>query len=123
MDVRPVLPPRTFAVGDVTITHAADVALEPDEQVTFVTGSGTEVDVVRKEWGYYATSSNRRLRDHGLRMALCANDDGRVAVLLCEAGREDAFAEYLAEQPMRLVAWLDSDAAAAEAVRRLEEGR
>jgi len=123
MDVRPVVPPRTFAVGEIEITHAADVALQPDEQVTFVTGSGTELDVVRKEWGYYATSSNRRLRDHGLRMALCANDDGRVAVLLCEAGHEQAFAAYIAAQPMRIVAWLDSDEAAAEAVRRLEDGR
>jgi hypothetical protein len=123
MDVRPVVPPRTFAVGEVRITHAADVALEPDEQVTFVTGSGTELDVVRKDWGYYATSSNRRLRDHGLRMALCANDDGRVAVLLVEHGEEEAFAAYLAQQAMRLVAWLDSDDAAAEAVRRLEEAR
>jgi hypothetical protein len=123
MDVRPVVPARTFAVGEITISHAADVALAPDEQVTFVTESGTELDVVRKDWGYYATSSNRRLRDHGLRMALCANDDGRVAVLLCEAGREEAFAAYIAEQPMRVVAWLDDDEAAAEAVRRLEAGR
>jgi hypothetical protein len=121
MEVRPVVPPRTFAVRDVRITHAADVVLAPDEQVTFVTGSGTELDVVRKAWGYYAMSSNRRLREHGLRMALCANDDGRVAVLLAEVGEEEAFAAYLAEQPMRVVAWLDSEEAAAQAVRRLEE--
>jgi hypothetical protein len=120
MDVRTIAPPRVFAVGELRIAHTADVALAPDEQVTFVTGSGTELDVVRKAWGYYATSSNRRLRDHGLRMALCANDDGRVAVLLVEAGADEAFAEYLAEQPMRVVAWLDSDEAAADAVRRLE---
>jgi hypothetical protein len=75
---------------------------------------------VRKHWGYYATPSNRRLREHGLRMALCANDDGRVTLLAVEAGCEDAFGAYLDAQPMRLLAWLDSDAAAAEAVRRLE---
>ena len=120
MRVSPHEPPRTFAVGGVTIAHAADVELAPDEQVTFTTASGTELDVVRKDWGYYATSSNRRLREHGLRMALCANDDGRVALLLVEAGREEAFQAYLDAQPMRLLAWLDSDAAAADAARRLE---
>jgi hypothetical protein len=119
MDIRPRVPPRTFA-GGVTITHVADVTLKPDEQVTFTTASGTELDVVRKDWGYYATPSHRRLRDHGLRMALCANDDGRVTVLAVEAGREDAFGEYLDEQPMRVLAWLDSDEAAAAVARRLE---
>ncbi|MEJ7786235.1 MAG: hypothetical protein WKF96_15620 [Solirubrobacteraceae bacterium] len=120
MDVAPVIPPRTFATGGVTITHAADIALGCDEQVTFVAGAGTQLDVCRKAWGSYATSSNRRLRDHGLRMALCANDDGRVSMLLVEAGAEPAFEHYIAEQPMRVVAWLDSDMAAAEALRRLE---
>lgn len=120
MRFRPHEPPRTFAVGGVTLAHAADVELAPDEQVTFTTASGTELDVVRKDWGYYATSSNRRLRQHGLRMALCANDDGRVAVLLVETGREEAFQAYLDTQPMRLLAWLDTDAAAADAARRLE---
>jgi hypothetical protein len=119
MDVRPRVPPRTFA-GGVMISHVADVTLEPDEQVTFTTASGTELDVVRKDWGYYATPSHRRLREHGLRMALCANDDGRVTVLAVEAGREDAFARYLDEQPMRVLAWLDSDDAAAAAARRLQ---
>ena len=120
MQVRRLTPPRTFTVGDVTIAHVADAALEADEQVTFTSPAGTELDVVRKAWGYYATSSNRRLREHGLRLALCANDDGRVAVLLVEHGKEAAFERYLGEQPMRVVAWLDSDSAAAEAVRRLE---
>ena len=35
-------PPREFQVGPVTISHCADVELEPDEQITLVSGSGTE---------------------------------------------------------------------------------
>jgi hypothetical protein len=120
MQVRRNEPPRVFAVGGVTIAHAADVELAPDEQVTFTTASGTELDVVRKDWGYYATSSNRRLREHGLRMALCANADGRVALLLVEVGREPAFDAYAAAQGMRVLAWLDTDEAAAAAAGRLE---
>jgi hypothetical protein len=120
MELRPHAPPRTFTLGNVTIAHVADVDLRADEQITFTSAAGTELDVVRKSWGYYATSSNRRLREHGLRMALCANDDGRVALLLVEAGHEAAFAAYVDVQPMRLVAWLDTDEAAADALRRLE---
>lgn len=116
MRVDPLEPPREFGVGDVVIRHAANVELEPDEQITLTTPSGTEFDVVRKSWGYYATPSlNRRLVDHGLRAALVRNADGRVALLLVEKGHEQEFDEYLGAQGMGVVAWLDSD----EAVDRL----
>lgn len=121
MKVDPVLPPREFAVGEIVLRHVADVELEPDEIVTFKTASGTEYDVGRKDWGYYATPSlNRRAREHGLRGVLAANADGRATLLLVEAGREPAFEDYCAHEGMRVVAWLDSDEAVAEAVRRLE---
>lgn len=112
MNVRPVDPPRRFRVRDVEITHVADVELEPDEQVTFAApGGATEYDVVRKAWGYYATPSlNRRLPAHGLRPALCRNAaDGRTTLLLCEHGRDQAFAAYLQEQQMEILAWLDGE--------------
>lgn len=122
MNIRRIDPPRTFRVGDVDIAHCADVALEPDEQVTFTTRSGTEFDVARKSWGYYATPSlNRRLPAHGLRAVLAANADERLALLLVERGHEEDFSAYCEEQGMRVVAWLDTDSAAADAVRRLEE--
>lgn len=114
-------PPRAFQVGPITLCHCADVELAPDEQITLVTASGTEFDIVRKSWGYYATpSTNRRLAEHGLRAALTAGTDGRVALLLVERGHEDAFEAYLAEQRMRVIAWLDSDESAALAIDALE---
>jgi hypothetical protein len=114
-------PPREFEIGEVTLRHCADVELEPDEQITLVTGSGTEYDIVRKSWGYYATpSTNRRLAEHGLRAALAANLDGRVALLLVERGHENEFEAYLSAERMRVVAWLDDDEAAAAAVAALE---
>jgi len=116
--------PRTFTVGaagDVTISHCADVALEPDEQVTFVTPSGTEFDVARKAWGYYATPSmNGRLHDHGLRAALVRNAERRVYLMLVEDGQEDGFREYLEAEAQTLVCWLDTDEAVEDALRRLE---
>lgn len=121
MNLRPIDPPRTFRVGDVEMRHCADVELNADEQVTFTSPSGTEFDVARKAWGYYATPSlNRRLPEHGLRAALAANADGRITLLLVERGLEPLFEMYCAEQAMRVVAWLDTDDAAIDAVRRLE---
>lgn len=122
MDIERIDPPREFAVGDITIRHAANVALDPDEQVTFTTANGAEYDVARKSWGFYATPSlNRRLPAHGLRPALAANADGRLSVMLVEQGHEEDFLAYLERESMRVITWLDTDAAAERAVRLLEQ--
>lgn len=113
MRVRPLDPPRRFRVGaddDIEIVHVADVELDDDEQITFRAQSASEYDVVRKAWGYYATPSlNRRLPEHGLRPALCANADGRRTLLLVERGSEDTFGAYLADENMTVTAWLDGE--------------
>jgi hypothetical protein len=112
MDLRKLDPPREFDVGregGITIRHCADLQLEPDEQVTLVTASGTEYDVVRKDWGYYATPSlNGRLPEHGLRPALVRDERGRLYLLLVEGGREQAFEEYAAAERLTVVSWLDA---------------
>ena len=124
-------PPREFGVGKRggRLRHVADVELEPDEVVTFKTASGTELDITRKDWGYYGTPSlNERLRDFNLRAALAVGvpRDGheapRMYVMLVERGQEPAFEEYMAAEHMRVAAWLDDDesvAAAAEALANL----
>lgn len=120
MRVERIEPAREFAIGDTTIRHCADVTLEPDEQVTFTTPSGTEYDVARKSWGYYATPSlNRRLPAHGLRALLARNPDGRLCVLLVERGHEAEFETYRAAEGLEVVHWLDDDDAVARAVARL----
>ncbi len=88
--------------------------------MTFLAGE-TELDVVRKSWGYYATPSlNGRLRTHGLRAALVVNGAGRLYVMLCEEGREPEFDAYLDAESQRLVCWLDSDEAVAAALEKLD---
>lgn len=125
MDVKRIEPPRAFpvGVGEIEIRHCADLALEPDEQVTFVTASGTELDVVRKSWGYYATSSlNGRLPSKGLRAALVLSTFGgqrKLFLLLVERGCEREFERYLADQSMSVLAWLDDDEAVAGAIEKL----
>ena len=93
----------------MTIRHCADIALAPDEQVPFVAPAGSQYDVVRKAWGYYATPSlNRRLLRFGLRTALCENRGGDRYVLLVESGCEGDFHAYLDGQGMTLLSWLEA---------------
>ena len=120
MKISEIIPPREFATGRqvaITVRHCANIELAPDEQVTFLSEGGSEYDVVRKSWGYYATPSlNGRLRNHGLRAALMENSLGKAFLLLVENGREQELGEYMASEEQRLLCWLDSD----EAVERLK---
>ena len=121
MKLKMMEPPRIFTVGkenNIHIRHCADISLEANEQVTLVTPSGTEYDVVRKSWGYYATPSlNGRLRDFCLRAVLVRNKSGRLYLLLVEEGSEAEFQAYLANEQQAIVCWLDSD----EEVQKLQE--
>jgi SAM-dependent methyltransferase len=107
-------PPRRFVTGrgdPIVISDCARIVLEPDEQVTFVTASGAEYDVARKEWGFYATPSvNGRLLNFGLRAVLIRSYVGKYYVLLVERGRESRFDEYLRVENNTIVQWLDNDA-------------
>jgi hypothetical protein len=122
-------PPREFEVGGrgTRLAHVADVWLGDDELVTFKTESGSEVDVTRKDWGYYATSSfNQRLPEHGLRPALVLSAFGarpgteRMYLLLCEQGKEDEMTAYVDREGMRLLCWLDTDDAVGDLTRAVE---
>lgn len=108
MEITDVKPPRRFKGKTVEIRHCANITLEPDEQITFETESGTEYDVVRKSWGYYATPSiNGRLKEHGLRGVLVKNSVGRIYLLLIEQGKEADFEQYLIQEEMMVIMWLD----------------
>lgn len=103
--------PRYFRVGvdgDIEIAHQADITLDPNEQVTFVTDTGAEFDFVRKDWGYYATPSiNRRLKSFGFQTALVQNAKGHVYIFVVEPGKMDAFEEYCRIEKQTVLMWLD----------------
>jgi hypothetical protein len=113
-------PPRAFEVGfdrKGIILDCGAMHLAPDEQITFVTAAGAEYDITRKEWGFYAGPSlNGRLESFGLRAVLAKNRVNRYFVLLVEQGKEAAFDEYVAGEPLTIVAWLDTT----EALQSLE---
>lgn len=112
MKFLPNTPPRTFTVGaednEVVLSDCAHILLEPDEQVTFISPSESEYDVVRKAWGYYATPSlNKRLKHFNLRSALVKNRKGAFYIHLVEKGQEAVHRDYLDRDGLQIVAWLD----------------
>ncbi len=105
-------PPRDFVVGreaSITISDKGAIVLEPDELVTFLTESGTRYDLVKKDWGYYATPSlNDRLPSHRLKPALVCGSQSKYYILFVEDGLEEKFFQYLGDEDLRLVGWLDT---------------
>lgn len=93
---------------DTNICDSADIYLDENEQVTFVTDGGQRYDVVRKRWGFYATPSiNRRLKKEGFRTALVKNAQGRVYLMVVEVGKQDLFERYCEKEDQSVVEWLD----------------
>lgn len=106
-------PPRCFSVGNrvkFDMHDCGNLALAPNEQVTFLTDAGGEYDVARKDWGFYATPSlNGRLPGFGLSAVLIRNTlIGRYFILLMEHDQEEAFNAYLEQESLEIIAWLDS---------------
>ena len=111
MKFDPTLPPRKFKVGldgGIELSECAKLSLEPDELVTFVDDDGSEYDVARKDWGYYATPSiNGRLARNGYKTALVRNSSGQYFIMLVTKSRLTEFHAYLDSEQQELVTWLD----------------
>ena len=109
MQFRIIEPPRKFKVGDtdapIQLSHVMDIALGPDEQVTFTARNGGEFDVCRKSWGYYATPSiNDRLIRFGYRTRLVKSEESHY-IHLVEKDKIDEYLEYLIIQNMKAVSY------------------
>jgi hypothetical protein len=115
-------PPREFEVGLSQIIRLKDCAhihLQPDEQITCFTESGAEYDVVRKNWGFYATPSlNGRLQRYNLRAVMIKNRKDQYFVVLVERGKELLFVQYMAIDHLTIVTWMDNS----EILQALDQG-
>lgn len=113
MNIEELKPAREFPVGyeDIILRHSANIELEDDEMVTFVSGE-SQYDVCKKSWGYYATPSlDKRLPHFGLRPALMRNRRTRHCFLvLVHHDHIPEWREYMAGEDQELVAWLDDPA-------------
>lgn len=106
-------PPRKFVTGinkDMFHIDMAQIDLEPNEQVTFISKGGVEYDVVKREWGFYATPSmNARLLRFNLRSVLVKTIGDKFFVALVEKGKEELFESSLEKEKSKIVTWLDTD--------------
>jgi hypothetical protein len=123
MNIRKIDPPREFEVGfpehRILLKDCGRVELSADEQVTFTTPAGGEYDVVRKDWGFYATPSmNGRLVKFGLRAVLVSNRADQLFLLLIEKGKESLFEAYKTREQLSIVCWFDE----ADALVHLNQG-
>ena len=113
MEISENIPPRTFKVGlkrDIVLKDCAHITLSPEEQLTLKTASGSEYDIVRKSWGYYATPSvNGRLKLFGLRTVIVRNSTHQFYILLVESSKEQEFREYVQMEKLEILCWLDED--------------
>lgn len=111
MDIDAFDAPRRFSVGitDIELSHVANIALQPDEMVTFTRPGGSQYDVTAKDWGYYATPSvGKRLRLFGIRAGLMRNvDTGLGFVVLVFEDHMSAWQKYMEVEHQELVMWLD----------------
>ena len=113
MRLKKIDPPRVFKVGSfgssINLSHVIDLNLDPDEQVTLIGDNGGEFDICRKSWGYYATPSiNHRLKDFGYRTCI-VESSGRRYLHLVEQEKINEYLNYLKEQRMKILFWLDED--------------
>ena len=103
--------PRSFIVGikkKLKIKDIGTIQLAPNEQITFITKNNNRYDVVRKNWGFYATPSiNSRLKKEGFKTALVKNTLNRIFVMIVEKKRIPKFKIYCREQNQKILFWLD----------------
>ena len=106
-------PPREFEVGfeyKRIIKDCGTVEMDTNEQVTFITKSGGEYDVTKKDWGFYmGPSLNGRLSSFKFRPVLVKNRLNHFFMLLMEAGFEESFQKYLAEEQLSIISWMHTD--------------
>jgi hypothetical protein len=126
MNILTQTPPRSFIVGHsdhpITLHDCAHLTLEPNEQITLIGPEGSEVDITRKSWGYYAMSSlNSRLLNFGLNAVLVRSQhDNKFFILLVENGKEAEFEDYLKDTHQEIIIWLNSDATLSK-IQRLNQ--
>jgi hypothetical protein len=125
MKIKTISPPRIIKIKKVKeetrLKECAHINLEDNELITLTTDSGTEYDITRKSWGYYATPSmNGRLQQFGLRSVLVKNSFNQFFIMLVEKGKETEFGKYLEKEDHKIITWLDNNEVLRQAVEKIK---
>ena len=102
MKVKQKNPPRKYICGpkqDVEISDCGELVLEDDEMISLKFSKGSQLDIVKKQWGFYGTPSlNVRLKKEGFLAFLTKSHEGRFYVLLAHKRNLTAFFRYLKKE-------------------------
>ena len=102
-------PPRLFEVGNAKKFNLRDcglMKLENDEQITFITNSGSEYDVAKKNWGFYATPSiNKRLKNNNFETFIVVNKFKDFFIMIVYKNKKKIFLDYLRKNQLKKIPW------------------
>ena len=109
MNTRFYTTPRVFSVKGHKVEDQGKIHLNSNEMLSFITESEKELDVVAKEWGFYATPSiNSRLKKENFKTALVVNEQNQLYVMVVEKEKLAEFHTYLQHnQDQKVLSWLD----------------
>ncbi|MDA7604044.1 hypothetical protein N8724_01440 [Candidatus Pelagibacter sp.] len=100
---------RKFKVGisNIILKEVAKISLKKNEIVTFCDGE-IEYDVVKKNWGYYATPSiNSRLLKFGLKTCIIKSKVTKnIFITLVQNNKKKEFNKYLKDERCKVIKWL-----------------
>jgi hypothetical protein len=93
----------------INLFKKADIFLKDNEFITFFEKKKThkEYDVVKKNWGYYATPSiNKRLKFYGYSVAIIKNLHGKYFICIVNVDKRRDFYQYLKKDKQKIILWL-----------------
>ena len=100
---------RKFKVGisNITLNEVAKISLKSNEMITLVNGK-IEYDIVKKNWGYYATPSiNSRLLKFSLKTCIIKSKvTNNSFIILVQNNKKKEFNKYLKDESCAVVKWL-----------------
>tara|TARA_B110000503_G_C6878160_1_gene301538 strand:- start:10 stop:336 length:327 start_codon:yes stop_codon:yes gene_type:complete len=100
---------RKFKVGinNITLNEVAKISLKSNEMITFVNGK-IEYDIVKKNWGYYATPSiNSRLLNFSLKTCIIKSKvTNNSFIILVQKNKKKEFNKYLKDEKCIVIKWL-----------------
>lgn len=103
---------RTKSKLNTQITLLKKIYLKENQQITFLENfkkEKKEYDIVKKNWGYYATPSiNKRLKKFGYECAIIKNKQNKFFLCLVNKDMKKKFKSYLIKDDQQIVCWLNS---------------
>ena len=103
--------PRIFKVGEnkkIKIKEVGYVYLKNNEQITLINENKKKHDIVKKSWGYYATSSvNSRLKKEGFKTAIVKNKSNGYYIMIVDIKKIKNFKNYCKKENQKVIEWID----------------